>query len=87
MVKKKNVCLVRVSTDMQETISQKTAIDEYITKNKIIIDEYIEEDGVSGFKTKLENRKGLMYIKKMALNGELDKLVVFNLEMCIRDSR
>ena len=69
MVKKKNVCLVRVSTDMQETISQKTAIDEYITKNKIIIDEYIEEDGVSGFKTKLENRKGLMYIKKMALNG------------------
>ena len=80
MVKKKNVCLVRVSTDMQETIAQKTAIDGYITKNKIVIDEYIEEDGVSGFKTKLENRKGLMYIKKMALNGELDKLVVFNLD-------
>lgn len=80
MIKKKNVCLVRVSTDMQETIAQITAIEDYITKNKIVIDEYIEEDGVSGFKTKLENRKGLMYIKKMALNGELDKLVVFNLD-------
>lgn len=80
MIKKKNVCLVRVSTDMQETIAQRTAIEDYITKNKIVIDEYIEEDGVSGFKTKLENRKGLMYIKKMALNGELDKLVVFNLD-------
>lgn len=80
MTKKKNVCLVRVSTDMQETIAQKTAIDDYIAKNKIIIDEYVEEDGVSGFKTKLENRKGLMYIKQMALNGELDKLIVFNLD-------
>lgn len=80
MIKKKNVCLVRVSTDMQETIAQRTAIEDYITKNKIVIDEYVEEDGVSGFKTKLENRKGLMYIKKMALNGELDKLVVFNLD-------
>ena len=80
MIKKKNVCLVRVSTDMQETIAQRTAIEDYITKNKIVIDEYVEEEGVSGFKTKLENRKGLMYIKKMALNGELDKLVVFNLD-------
>jgi len=80
VIKKKNVCLVRVSTDMQETIAQRTAIEDYITKNKIVIDEYVEEEGVSGFKTKLENRKGLMYIKKMALNGELDKLVVFNLD-------
>lgn len=80
MTKKKNVCLVRVSTDMQETIAQKTAIDDYITQNKIVIDEFVEEDGVSGFKTKLEDRKGLMYIKKMALNGELDKLIVFNLD-------
>lgn len=80
MTKKKNVCLVRVSTDMQETIAQKTAIDDYITQNKIVIDEFVEEDGVSGFKTKLEDRTGLMYIKKMALNGELDKLIVFNLD-------
>ena len=80
MTKKKNVCLVRVSSDMQETIAQKTAIDDYIAKNKIVIDEYVEEDGVSGFKTKLEDRTGLMYIKNMALNGELDKLIVFNLD-------
>lgn len=75
---KKNVCLMRVSTDMQETTAQRTAIEKYIHDNKIIIHEYIEEDGVSGFKTKLEDRIGLMKIKKMALNDEIDTLLIFN---------
>lgn len=75
---KKNVCLVRVSTDMQETTAQKTAIEKFINDNKIVIHEYIEEDGVSGFKTKLEDRVGLMKIKKMAINDEMDTLLVFN---------
>ena len=75
---KKTVVLLRVSTDMQETISQRTAIEDYISKNKIIVDRFIEEDGVSGFKTKLEDRKGLMQIKDMAINNELDTLIVFN---------
>lgn len=75
---KKNVCLVRVSTDMQETTAQKTAIEKFIKDNQIVIHEYIEEDGVSGFKTKLEDRVGLMKIKNMALNDEIDTLLIFN---------
>ena len=77
---KKNVCLLRVSTDMQETLAQKAAIDKYILDNKIVIDEYIEEDSISGYKTKLDNRIDLMKIKKMALNNEIDKLIVFNID-------
>ena len=75
---KKTVVLLRVSTDMQETIAQRTAIDSFARENKIIVDEFIEEDGVSGFKTKLEDRRGLMKIKDMALNNELDTLIIFN---------
>ncbi|CEN26827.1 recombinase family protein [Paraclostridium sordellii] len=75
---KKNVCLMRVSTDMQETVSQKTAIEKYAKDNKIVIHEYIEEGGVSGFKTKLEDRVGLMKIKQMALENKIDTLIVFN---------
>lgn len=75
---KKTVVLLRVSTDMQETLAQRTAIESYINENKIIVDEFIEEDGVSGFKTKLADRKGLMEIKDMAINDELDTLIVFN---------
>lgn len=75
---KKTVVLLRVSTDMQETLAQRTAIEDYISQNKIVVDQFIEEDGVSGFKTKLEDRKGLMKIKDMAINNELDTLIVFN---------
>lgn len=75
---KKTVVLLRVSTDMQETIAQKTAINDFVIKNKIVVDDWVEEDGVSGFKTKLEDRKGLMEIKDMALAGELDTLIIFN---------
>lgn len=77
---KKNVCLMRVSTDAQETISQRVAIQKYITDNRIVVDEWIEEDGVSGFKTKLEDRTALMKIKDMALNDELGTLIIFNLD-------
>lgn len=75
---KKTVVLLRVSTDMEETICQKTAIESYVSENKIVVDQFIEEDGVSGFKTKLEDRKVLMEIKNMAINDELDTLIVFN---------
>lgn len=75
---KKTVVFLRVSTDMQETISQKTAIENYVSENKIAVDQFIEEDGVSGFKTKLEDYKGLMEIKDMAINDELDRLIFFN---------
>lgn len=71
---------MRVSTDMQETTSQRVAIEKFANDNKIIIHQWIEEDGISGFKTKLENRNGLMKIKDMALNDEIENLIIFNLD-------
>ena len=77
---KKNVCLMRVSTDMQETTSQRVDIEKFVQDNKLVIHEWVEEDGISGFKTKLENRDGLMRIKEMALNDEIENLIIFNLD-------
>ncbi|KPI48377.1 recombinase family protein [Clostridioides difficile] len=75
---KKNVVLLRVSTDMQDFESQKNGIDRYIKENNITVHKTIEEQGVSGYKTKLENREGLQELIQMALNGELDTIVVFS---------
>lgn len=77
---KKNVCLMRVSTDMQEITSQRVAIEKFIKDNNLVVDEWVEENGISGFKTKPENRDGLMKIKKMALNDEIENLIIFNLD-------
>lgn len=75
---RKNVVLLRVSTDMQDFNSQRNEIDEYVKKNNIIVHEIIEEPGVSGYKTKLEDRVGLQKLIKMASNNELDTIIVFN---------
>ncbi|MDO4925367.1 MAG: recombinase family protein [Turicibacter sp.] len=75
---KKNVVLLRVSTDMQDFESQKNGIERYVEENKIIVHKTIEEEGVSGFKTKLEDRKGLQELIQMALDGELDTVICFN---------
>lgn len=79
-MRKKTVVLTRFSSIMQDNISQKTAIDKYIDDNKIFVDEWIEEDAVSGFKTRLEDRVGLMKIKDMAINDQLDTLIIFNMD-------
>lgn len=84
-MRKITVALLRVSTDMQELNSQKTAIQEYCRANKIVIGKWIEEYDVSGYSTPLHDRKGLMQIKDMAINNELERLVVFNLDRIGRD--
>lgn len=75
---RKNVILYRVSTDMQDFESQKIAIQEYVKRNNIIIHDTIEEYGVSGYKTKLEDREGLQKLMTMAMHNELETLIVFN---------
>lgn len=79
---KRNIVLLRVSTDMQDTEYQREAINRYLNDNNIIVkeDDWVEEDGVSGFKTKMEDRVGLMKIKQMALKGEIENLIIFNLD-------
>lgn len=75
---KQNVVLLRVSTDMQDFESQKNGIDKYVKENNITVHKIIEEQGVSGYKTKLEDREGLQELIQMALNEELERIIVFN---------
>ncbi|EGT2204552.1 hypothetical protein DFW37_17935 [Clostridioides difficile] len=75
---KQNVVLLRVSTDMQDFESQKNGINKYIKENNITVHKTIEEQGVSGYKTKLEDREGLQALIEMANNEELNSVIVFN---------
>ncbi|WP_042275527.1 recombinase family protein [[Clostridium] dakarense] len=75
---KQNVVLLRVSTDMQDFESQKSGIAKYVKENDITVHKTIEEQGVSGYKTKLEDREGLQELIQMALNEELECIIVFN---------
>lgn len=83
---KLTVALLRCSTDMQDFDSQKSAIEGYCKGKCIVIDKFIEEYDVSGFSTPLNKREGLMEIKELAMNGELERVVVFNLDRIGRDS-
>lgn len=75
---KQNVVLLRVSTDMQDFDAQKNGIDRYVKENNIVVHKIIEEKGVSGYKTKLEDREGLQELIQMALDDELNSVIVFN---------
>lgn len=77
---KKTVALMRVSTQDQELASQRQAIEDYCKANRIVIDEWIEEHGVSGYKNKLTDRIAIQQIENMALSEELDTLIIFNLD-------
>lgn len=84
-MKKKNVVLLRVSKDLQEFASQKNAIDKYIKENKIVVHETITEHGVSAFQNKIDERESLVKIRDMARNGEIETLIVFDLDRIIRN--
>ena len=71
---------MRVSTDNQETLSQEQAINDFCKKNNITIDKWIIEEGTSGFKVPMNERKDLNEIRNLAIEGKLDKLIIFNLD-------
>ncbi len=73
-----NVVLLRVSSNKQDTLVQRKAIEEYAKQNKIIIDKVIEEYAVSGFKTPMAERQGLNEIKQLAISGMISSLLVYN---------
>lgn len=79
-MRKKTVVLNRISSDKQDFESQNNAIKDYIKQNKIVVDEWITEEGVSGYSNKLYSRKAINKIEEMALLGELDTLIIFNLD-------
>lgn len=80
MIQKKTVVLNRVSSNRQDFESQNNAIKEYLDKNKIVVDEWITEEGISGYSNKLSDRQAIKQIEEMALLDELDTLIIFNLD-------
>ncbi|WP_310877815.1 recombinase family protein [Priestia megaterium] len=79
-------CLYRVSSKKQlhmddDIPMQKNACHDYVTnKEGWEITRELSEKGISGWKVKAEERDALNIIKKGALNGEFDILLVFMLD-------
>ena len=80
MIQKKTVVLNRVSSNKQDFESQNNAIKEYIEKENIVVDEWITEEGISGYSNKLNDREAINKIEEMALLEQLGTLIVFNLD-------
>ena len=76
----KTYALIRVSSDKQDFNSQMEGIRNYCKQNNIILQDtnIIQEYNISGYSTKLEDRKGLQQLIQLALNKEIDTLIVFN---------
>ena len=75
---KKTVAYMRCSTDetRQDTAHQKSSIEAFALAHNLTVDEYYEEY-VSAFKTSIEEREEIQKIKRMAINGELKALIIF----------
>ena len=79
---KRVLCLYRVSTigqvDHDDSPMQRVACREFISRQKgwILVDEVLEK-GVSGYKTRTEDRDALTEIKAKATAGKFDVLLVF----------
>ncbi len=84
---KKTIAFCRVSTkNSQDTLSQRVAIQDYCNSHSIVIDEWLEDEGVSGYSVDIDDRESLNYIKELALNGKLDRLIIFNSDRIIRQT-
>ena len=72
--------LVRCSSDKQDFNSQWNGIQNYTKQNNIELpkENIIEEHGISAFKTKYEDRKGLNIILDLVAKDKIDLLIVFN---------
>lgn len=79
---KRVICLYRVSTigqvDHDDIPVQKLACREYAaTHPDLEITQEISEKGVSGYKVAADDRDAIVEIKKKAIGGEFDVLLVF----------
>ena len=78
-MKKKVVCYTRVSSSEQSILHQKNSIIAYAKANRIHIDEFYSDEGISAFKTHYTQRQGLMNI--------LNKLDNISLVLIFESSR
>jgi putative DNA-invertase from lambdoid prophage Rac len=69
---------LRVSTDKQDGINQKKGIDEFCQRKSLVIDEYIDDEGISGT-VEPDKRKLGRLLKKLKsgdvlVAGEISRL-------------
>lgn len=83
MDKLRAVALYRVSTKQQmdkenlDIPAQKNIVQDFIKKKDWNLIKEFVEGGISGYKTKTDDRDALQTIKAMALNKQFDALVVY----------
>lgn len=75
---KKTIAYMRCSTDerRQDTAHQRHSIEAFALAHNLTIDEFYEEY-ISAYKTSINEREEIQKIKQMALDGELEALIVF----------
>ena len=75
---KKTIAYMRCSTDerRQDTAHQRHSIEAFALAHNLTIDDFYEEY-ISAYKTSINEREEIQKVKQMALNGELEALIVF----------
>ena len=72
-----NICYTRCSSTEQDTDHQVKSINEYAAKNSIIIDKYISDEGLSGFRLDVEQRPGIQDVLHLVQQDKVANLLIF----------
>ena len=72
-----NICYTRCSSETQDTDHQVKSINEYAAKNSIIIDKYISDEGLSGFRLDVEQRPGIQEVLHLVQQDKIANLLIF----------
>lgn len=72
-----NICYTRCSSETQDTDHQVKSINEYAAKNSIIIDKYISDEGLSGFRLDVEQRPGIQEVVHLVQQDKVANLLIF----------
>lgn len=75
---------LRVSTSLQSTESQLTAIEQYCKNNNIVNYTIYKDEGISGAK---ESRPGLDALMGAARNKEIDTVIVYSFSRFARSTK
>ena len=72
-----NICYTRCSSTEQDTDHQIKSINNYAAKNNIVIDKYISDEGLSGFKLDVEQRPGIQEVLHLVQQDKVANLLIF----------
>ena len=77
-MKKMTIGYVRCSTNVSQDVEhQINSIKDYSTKNDLVVDKIIKDEGISAFRKSFDARDGMVELLDMAHRGEIDNLIVF----------